>query len=219
MKTAELLFEKFSLPGGIDIGLKKNIPIAAGLGGGSSDSAATIYAINELYDLRLSHRDMQKAGFELGSDIPFFFSSGQAEITGRGEIIKDIRLPVDYSIILAVPNIAVSTADSYRRLNLGLTSPDVDVKFPICSDFTGLVAQIGDVANDFERVHCESYPVLGEIKEALLKAGATIVRMSGSGPAMFGLFEKGPDEGSFSQIARGNWRTFGVRPINLPAWE
>ncbi|MEW5925461.1 MAG: 4-(cytidine 5'-diphospho)-2-C-methyl-D-erythritol kinase, partial [Candidatus Zixiibacteriota bacterium] len=85
IKTAGLLFDKFSLEGGLDIGLQKNIPVSAGMAGGSSDSAATIYAMNKIYELNLGNEDMKQLGLELGSDIPFFFSSGQAEVTGRGD--------------------------------------------------------------------------------------------------------------------------------------
>ena len=92
IRAAEMLFDRFKLPGGLKIGLKKAIPVAAGLGGGSSDVATTIYALNQLYDLELTAKTMQQLGLEIGSDVPFFFSTGQAEISGRGEVINGISL-------------------------------------------------------------------------------------------------------------------------------
>lgn len=218
VRAAKMLFDRFKLPGGLDVGLKKAIPVAAGLGGGSSDVATTIYALDKLYDLELTAKAMQQLGLEIGSDVPFFFSTGQAEISGRGEIINGIPLPADYSIALVVPPVAVSTAESYKQLTLSLTSPPHDVKFSRISDFAGLVAQIRDVGNDFENGHFKTYPILGEIRHVLRDAGAALTRMSGSGPAMFGLFEKMPEGEGASQITRGDWRTFFVRPITLPAW-
>jgi len=219
VKTARLMLEEFGIDNGLDINLQKNIPVAAGMGGGSSDAAATIYAINKIFELNLDNGQITKIGLELGSDIPFFFSSGRAEVAGRGDIIRDIDLPVDYSIVLIVPRIAVSTADSYQRLNLSLTSSGTGVKFSACSDFADLVAQIGDVGNDFEINHFAHYPILAEIGRTLKNAGAAISRMSGSGPTMFGLFENKPDERTISQLTQGEWDVFFVRPITLPAWD
>lgn len=218
IKTARLMFDKYVREGGLDIGLQKNIPVSAGMAGGSSDSAATIYAINKLYNLGLDPEQMKQLGLEVGSDVPFFFSSGRAEVTGRGDRIRDIGLPFGYSIVLVVPKIAVSTRESYDRLNLGLTSSDVGVKFSACSDFADLIAQIANLGNDFERNHFSRYPVLAQIGRMLKSAGAAVTRMSGSGPTMFGLFESRPDEKIFAQLTQGEWDIYFVRPISLPAW-
>lgn len=219
IKTGLILFEKFRLPGGLKIKLKKNIPVAAGLAGGSSDAAATIYGINALFGLNLDPNRMKEIGLLLGSDIPFFFSSGQAEVTGRGEIITNISLPVDYHIVLITPPIPISTADSYRRLKMGLTFQEPDIKLSHCSNLLELVGCICDIGNDFEKLHLDSYPELGEIRDALDKGGAILTRMSGSGPTVFGIFEKLPEKDDLLQIVRGNWQVFAARPISLPAWD
>jgi 4-diphosphocytidyl-2-C-methyl-D-erythritol kinase len=218
VRAAKLIFDRFKLAGGVRIRLKKAIPVSAGLGGGSSDVAATIYALSRLYGLELSAKVMQQLGLEIGSDVPFFFSTGQADISGRGEIVNGISLPVEYSIALVVPHISVSTAESYKQLSLSLTSPLSDVNLYNCSDFAELVAQIRDVGNDFENGHFKTYPILGEIRQVLQDAGAALTRMSGSGPAMFGLFEKMPEGEGASHITRGDWKAFFVHPITLPAW-
>jgi 4-diphosphocytidyl-2-C-methyl-D-erythritol kinase len=219
IKSARLLHKRFGLSGGLEIRLTKNIPIAAGLGGGSSDAAATIYAINRLYNLGLTVNDMLEIGLQLGSDIPFFFSSGQAEVTGRGEVINNISLPVDYSIVLVVPDMAISTADSYRRLNFDLTSPYDINKLADCKIFTELVARICPIGNDFEDINPGSRAVLGEIRDVLKRTGAAVVRMSGSGPAMFGLYKSTPITNSLRGLTGRGWHVFFGQPITLPAWE
>jgi len=218
-RTAGLLFERYDLQGGLKIRLTKNIPIAAGLGGGSSDAAATIYAINSLYELNLAAEKFNDSGLAIGSDVPFFFSSGQGEVSGRGGDIKEIDLPTDYFIILVTPKLEISTGESYRRLNLGLTSNDANVKLYSCSNFKQLIDCIGDLGNDFESMHLQSYPVLGRIMDALNRAGAELTRMSGSGPTIFGLFKDMPEREDLIQITRGDWQLMTVRPITLPAWE
>ncbi|SYZ74165.1 4-diphosphocytidyl-2-C-methyl-D-erythritol kinase [Candidatus Zixiibacteriota bacterium] len=219
IRTARRLFAEFKLPGGLTIWLKKNIPVAAGLAGGSSDAAATIYAINKLFSLSLTVPEMRHLALEIGSDIPFFFSSGQAEITGRGEVIKEITLPTDYYILLITPPLHISTADSYRLLNLGLTTGKGVVNLSHCDNFEELIGRICDIGNDFETIHLDAYPVLGRIKDALDRAGARIARMSGSGPTVFGLFDKMPEREDLFQITRGDWQVVEVRPITLPAWD
>jgi 4-diphosphocytidyl-2-C-methyl-D-erythritol kinase len=219
IKSVKLLRKKFELSGGLEIRLTKNIPIAAGLGGGSSDAAATIYAVNRLYNLGLTVNDMLEIGLQLGSDIPFFFSSGQAEVTGRGEVINNISLPIDYSIVLVVPGMAVSTGDSYRQLNFDLTSPYNIDKLKDCKIFTELVARIRPVGNDLEDINPGSRAVLGEIRNALKRTGAALVRMSGSGPAMFGLYKSTPITSSLRGLTGRGWYVFFGQPITLPAWE
>ncbi len=218
VRAARFMFKKFNLPGGLNIGLRKNIPVAAGLGGGSSDAASTIYAINELFKLGFSTEKMQHLGLEIGSDVPFFFSTGQAEVTGRGEIIRDIPLPLDYTILLIVPNIAVSTAESYRRLNLNLTSSGDGVRLPRCNDFGEMADLIDSVGNDFEKATLETLTILREIRDLIRKTGAAFTRMSGTGPAMFGLFNSAPRKESRREIGGKDLFVFQGIPIILPGW-
>ena len=219
IRTAREMFETLSLPGGLNITLYKNIPVAAGLGGGSSDAAATICAINRLYDLHLSSKVMRDMGLSIGSDVPFFFSTGMAEITGRGDVIKEINLPLNYWVALITPSLSISTGESYGRLKMGLTTSMADVKLSNCINFKELVRNIGDIGNDFEKVHFESYPVLRKIAALLDTAGADLVRMSGSGPTIFGLFENIPEREVLQKISWGDWQVSVSRPITLPAWD
>ena len=117
------------------------------------------------------------------------------------------------------PKLEISTAESYRQLNLDLTSNDASVKLYSCSNFEQLIDCIGDLGNDFESMHLQSYPVLGRIMDAMNRAGAELTRMSGSGPTIFGLFKDMPEREDLIQITRGDWQLMTVRPITLPAWE
>jgi len=219
IKTASLMYEMFDLEGGLNIELEKNIPISAGLGGGSSDSAATIYAIDKLYDLSLSDEEKREIGQKIGSDVPFFFSSGQAEVTGRGEIIKNISIPIDYYLILIKPQLSISTAESYSGLKMDLTSSTAGIKLFCYKDFREMVSDLSEIENDFEKEHMKSFPVLEKVKDVLKNAGADLVRMSGSGPTIYGLFRNMPEGNGLKQIIRSGWLYSEVRPIVLPAWE
>ncbi len=219
IKTARLMFNTYDLEGGLNINLKKNIPISAGLGGGSSDSATTIYAIDRLYGLSLSNEKKQEIGQKIGSDVPFFFSSGQAEITGRGEIIKNISIPLDYSLILIKPKLSISTADSYSGLKMDLTISTESIKLFPYKDFREMISNLSEIENDFEQGHLKSFPILEEVKLALRNAGADFVRMSGSGPTIYGLFRNMPEGDGLKKIIRNDWQYFVLRPIILPAWE
>ncbi len=218
-KAAHLMRERFGLDRGMDILLEKNIPVAAGMGGGSSDAAAAIKGINRLFGLGLDNKKMAEIGLELGSDIPFFFSSGQAEVTGRGENIDEIELPLNYELILITPYLEISTGAAYASLKMGLTSSRSDIKLFACKDFKGLIDELTQIGNDFEFEHFKAFPVLTEIKNALLDIGASLVRMSGSGPTIFGLFENIPEGEGIRRLSRRDWRTFRVKPVYLPAWE
>jgi len=219
IKTAQLMFDRFSLPGGLDIRVKKNIPIAAGLAGGSSDASATIYGVSSLFDLDLETSRMAELGLEIGSDVPFFFSSGQAEVTGRGEIIKNIPLPTDYQVALVTPPIAISTQESYQALKMDLTTRKPGIKLLPCKTFNEMVTELIKIGNDFENLHVRALPELARIAGVLRQIGAKLIRMSGSGPTMFGLFDTVPDRDDLSRITGGDWQVYHLRPITLPAWD
>jgi len=214
-RTFNHLKNKFSFEGGLDVELEKNIPIAGGLGGGSTDAAATIMACNMLFSLNLKYPEMAEIGLRLGSDIPFFFSSGQARVTGRGEIIKEISLPTDYWLMLVNPGQKVSTATSYSSLKLNLTNSEKTVSFINCRTTGDLIKSLNKLSNDFEGNHLKSFPAHDRIKGGLLRLGAGIARMSGTGATFFGIFVRYPT-GSYENIFNGgNWQVNLVRPITL----
>ena len=203
----------FNLPRGLHIKLDKQIPIAAGLGGGSADGAATIIACNLLFDLNLSQARMARLALGVGSDLPFFFSGGQALVGGRGEMIKPTDFPTNYTLVLVTPGQPVSTAEAYDLLKMDLTRPKVPFTLPPCRDVNEFIAALLMTGNDFEDVLGASYPDSGRIRDVLLQAGAVLTRLSGSGPTMFGLFVDAPELGRDATCGRDCWRLFTVKPI------
>ena len=221
-RAYELMRERFGLVDGLDIELDKNIPVAAGLGGGSSDAAATITTCNILFSLGLTAQEMADLGAEIGSDIPFFFSSGQALVSGRGEVVTEVALQTDYWLGLVTPAVRISTAEAYRQLSLGLTKVKVPVSFRCCKELQELVRFLSETGNDFESIQLGAHPQLEEIKNGLSDLGALLSRMSGSGPTVFGLYIEAPDVKSKRLQSKderrdGARQAFAVRPIVQPA--
>jgi len=205
--------------GGFRVRLWKRIPVGAGLGGGSSDAAAFIKGLDRLFGLGWSHQRLAETGLELGSDLPFFFSRGQAEVTGRGEIVKAIELPVDYQVVLVTPPFEIRAAEAYRKLRLDLTASFPSVKFKSCRQARELFYVVSGLENDLERALREFYPILDKIGEKLEKLGADIVRLSGSGPTMFALYgDTTLAEKTLRHAFRGEgWGLNLTRPAVLPA--
>ena len=219
LKAFGLIKERYNVPDSIAVHLDKNIPVAAGLGGGSADAAATLLACNELYDLGLDLPGLAELSLEIGSDCPFFFSSGQAIVTGRGENIRTTDFPLDYWLVLVTPSFGLSTAESYAALKRGLTEPPKRFTFGGLRTLQDFVVALQQSANDFEGTHLESHPELVTIRDGLLDRGAKLVRMSGSGPTIFGIFEGLPDFDWETWGDRNHWRVNTVRPIALPFRE
>ena len=217
VRACLLMQKEFGLKSGLEISLQKNIPVAAGLGGGSADGAAAILACNVLFELDLNIQEMARLGLQIGSDIPFFFSSGQAQVTGRGEIIAETEYPTDYWLVLITPDIAVSTAESYAALKIGLTRTNNPINLKPCRTFAEFVESLKLLTNNFEEAHLLSYPELVRIKDELLKRKALLARMSGSGATMFGIFKEVAEEWTSNRIFnQGDWQINVVRPITLP---
>ncbi len=218
-QAASLIREAVGQPIGFNVEISKNIPIAAGLGGGSSDAAAFIKAANSILDLRLSRRDMEDMGAEIGSDVPFFFSGGQAAVSGRGEKVKDIHLATDYEVALITPPFPIRAAEAYQKVRLDLTDPFLKISLSCCQKVINLFSVISETANDLERALLDSYPVLGRIKEELAKTGADIVRLSGSGPTVFALYRhKGLKKAKLAKsFERAGWAFRLAQPVTLPA--
>ena len=198
---------------GIRVEIKKSIPVAAGLGGGSSDAAAVLAACNRLMGLGLNRERLAEAGAKLGMDVPFFFYGPTALALGRGEILERIR-PLDrFWVLLANPGFETSTAWVYKNVNLGLTKK-VD-----CNNIARL--KIGQMAlalhNDLETVVREAHPVIGGIEKSLLAQGALGAMMSGSGPTVFGIFdgEAACREAARSLVSTG-WRLYPAETLTEP---
>ncbi len=193
-KAASLLKRYTSYKHGARITLEKEIPISAGLGGGSSDAAYALLGLNMLWDLRLSKKDLHTIGMEIGSDVPFFLNGPFALVEGRGEKVTPFVINSSIVLLLVKPLISISTAWAYEGFDRfgssEWTKEPSDIKlFCHALDKRDFVSLRTALNNDLERVVIEKYPVIIEIKEKLLENRAVISAMSGSGPTVFGVFE------------------------------
>lgn len=184
-KAARALLELAGSDQGIDIGITKNIPVAAGLGGGSSDCAAVLSGLNELLGLGLSCERLMEIGVTLGADVPFFVFGQTALAEGIGELLTPLAKVPDVWVVLVNPNLPVSTAWVYQNLQL----TQRDRLATLSNSFENVADLCKILGNDLESVTIPAFPVIAEIKRSLLEFGAAGSLMSGSGPTVFGLFE------------------------------
>jgi len=204
-KAASLLQNYVSYAKGIKIILRKNIPVSAGLGGGSSDAACAILGLNTLWGLGLTRRQLTAIGLEIGSDVPFFLNGPSAVVEGRGEKITHLNISLPMILLLVKPPVSVSTAWAYKNMKK-LTKRTIDIKL-FCQaleekDFASLGKML---RNDLEKVVVKRYSIVGTIKDSLLAKGAFISAMSGSGPTVFGVFESKAKASSAARELGQNW--------------
>lgn len=188
-QAAQLLKDLYNIQEGVTITIEKQIPIAAGLAGGSSDAAATLRGLNELWNLNLSVDELAELGAKIGSDVSFCVYGGTALATGRGEKIQEIEAPPACWVVLAKPKIGVSTAEIYGGLNVDeITHPNTAsmLKAIETNDYELMCKSLGNV---LESVTLKLYPEVEIIKEQMHRFGADAVLMSGSGPTVFGLVD------------------------------
>lgn len=188
-RAAKLMKEYYSIKDGIEIYLKKNIPVAAGMAGGSTDAAATMIAMNELFELGQTKEQLMELAVRLGADIPFCILGGTALAQGIGEKLTSLPAPNPEVILVAKPDIMVSTKDVYENLHLEEIEkhPDIDgmIKALEKKDLTGVTDRMENV---LESVTIKLYPVIEQIKNLMKEQGALNALMSGSGPTVFGVF-------------------------------
>jgi len=184
-KAANVLLELSGGTQGARISITKNIPVAAGLGGGSSDAASVLMGMNELLGLGLSDQRLMEIGVTLGADVPFFIFKRTALAEGIGEALTVMpEMPTAW-VLLVNPGVHVSTAWVYK--NLRLTNRGELAKLP---SFYGSIQDICSIfSNDLEEVTIPAFPVIADIKETMLRHGALGAMMSGSGPTVFGLYQ------------------------------
>ncbi|MGD8973531.1 MAG: 4-(cytidine 5'-diphospho)-2-C-methyl-D-erythritol kinase [Desulfobacterales bacterium] len=185
-KAATLFLNRLNRKDGLKISIEKNIPVAAGLGGGSSNAASVLLGLNRHYNFPLSRVDLMSMGRSIGADVPFFIFQKAAFATGIGEKLEAYEKPLPYCLLLIYPGIRVPTQEVYRNFNLRLTKCKKKLKKAPLKK-SGFDASL-HLCNDLESVTASNYPVINTIKEQLLKHGAVGALMSGSGPTVFGLF-------------------------------
>lgn len=191
-KAAKLLMDEFQIQDGVSIRLKKRIPVAAGMAGGSSDGAAVLWGINQMYGLGLSMQALMERGVRLGADVPYCIQRGTALAEGIGEKLSVLPPMPKCTILIAKPGISVSTKFVYENLHANDLKPeqhpDVDSMIEAMrqKDLGLLCSRMGNV---LETVTIPAYPVINEIKRTMMDNGAIGSMMSGSGPTVFGIFD------------------------------
>jgi len=188
-RTAQLLREVAGTDRGVEIEVRKRIPPASGLGGGSSDAAVTLLGLAQMWKLRLDHAQLLELAAHVGSDVPFFLVGGAALATGRGERLRYLpTLPATW-VVLACPDAEVSTAWAYANLDLARVPRRPNTQRLVEALRAEDVAAVArELCNVFEPLVSERYPQVQELKRRLLEAGALGASMTGTGPAVFGLF-------------------------------
>jgi 4-diphosphocytidyl-2-C-methyl-D-erythritol kinase len=211
-RAAATFFSRIDASPGIEITIRKRIPIAAGLGGGSSNAATTLMTLNEMYGLPLTREDLMKIGTGLGADVPFFIFEKTAWASGIGDRLQEFPLPSPLWFLLINPGFEISTKSIYQGLNFGLTKQGINYSIPRFSTTEDLIRGL---TNDLECVTTRLHPVLDQIKTLLLKSGARGALMSGSGPTVFGVFtdreSAGRAEKNLGQGTR--WAVFGAQSV------
>jgi len=207
-RAARLLAERLGRRVGARIELDKRIPVGRGLGGGSSDAAMTLLALNQLWDVGLSQADLCRLGAELGMDVPFFLHGGTALGIGRGDEVFPLALQVDVPIVLILPDFAISTAAAYRELILTKREASLKLQDFASSSLSGEDG-LPELTNDLEAATREHLSSIKEYKKSLLDLGAVVSLMSGSGSAVFGIF----DDGAAGESAARSLAERGIRAI------
>ena len=190
-KAAKLLMDEFEIKEGVNIRIKKFIPVAAGMAGGSSDAAAVLFGVNKMFSLGLSLEELMKRGVRLGADVPYCLMRGTALSEGIGEILTPLDPAPQCQVLIAKPAVSVSTKFVYENLHVNqlpkTAHPDIDCLMRAIEnrDLRTLAENMGNI---LETVTIPAHPVIQDIKDKMMSMGAVGAMMSGSGPTVFGLF-------------------------------
>lgn len=186
--AADLFRRTYNIKSGIHINLVKRIPVAAGMAGGSADAAATLHAMNRLFETGVPLDELQKLGLTLGADVPFCLMNGTALSEGIGEILTPLMPPPPCRVLIVKPSFSISTRMVYEKLDSGISHhPDIDGILDSISN-PDINKMCSCLENVLETVSVEMYPEISQIKSKMLELGANGSLMSGSGPTVFGLF-------------------------------
>lgn len=213
-KAAKLLQEISGVSRGVNIAISKRIPIGAGLGGGSSDAAATLKGLVKLWELAYTKNKITKFSKQIGADVPFFVKGGTAYASGIGDKLTQIEFPKKYYCVLVYPNIKIPSAWAYKNFNFNLTKTKKIIKlFEILQKRFDLSELENLAQNDFEDVVFREFPELSELKRKLYQGGAFFASMSGSGSTIFGMFKEYFEAEAVLGIFPKSYQTFFTQPI------
>ena len=214
-KAALLLRDHLGISAGVHIHIDKQIPVGAGLGGGSSDAACVLRELPGFWGSDVSGPVLHSMALQLGSDVPYFLVSGSALAQGRGEILEYFALDIPFAILLCNPNVHVATGWAYGQVHPGTQGKPEDLRSAVQVGMADPSLLATSLRNDFEPVVFAAHPVVRNLKKQMLDAGATFALMSGSGSSVYGLFA---DTDSASACA-APLRALGYRThITDPHW-
>lgn len=217
VKAVYLLREHFNCEDGVVISLRKNIPVGAGLGGGSADAAVVLKEVPKLWGRELDEASGRSLALRLGSDVPYFLDTGSACATGRGETLEYFNLTIPYCILLCYPGIHVSTAWAYQQVHPDPANASSDLRALLLEGLHHPEHLRQSVHNDFEPAVFSHHPKIRKLKDTMLRSDAVFALMSGSGSSVYGFF---PDENAATRCARAlhaqGYRTFLTRPGFTP---
>lgn len=216
VRAAMLFFEKYPQPFDVKIKLHKTIPIGAGLGGGSSNAATVLLALNSLTGKPLSEQALHDCAVRLGADVPFFLRGGLAAATGIGEVLEPLTMKLKCHIVVVVPAISISTKWAYTNLKIRLTNTKNNLKL------TYFLLQQKDLSdwpknlkNDFEPLIFGKYQELNAIRDKFYHIGANYASLSGSGSAVYGIFDREEKAREGVDCFRPHYSTFLTRPVHF----
>lgn len=206
MRAALALKETTGFSGGAHIHVHKRIPMGAGLGGGSADAAAVLFGLNRIWDLGLTGEELEKIGLRLGADVPFLIRGGLARVRGIGELIEPRACRNNYWMLVFQPCRGLSTRDIFEAWNPdAVRHPDTESALKALE--SGNLMQLSEnIGNVLEPVSASRCPEIGEAVRSLLAAGARIASMTGSGSAVFGVFQSGTDAEKAAAVLLKRWK-------------
>ncbi|SHH51410.1 4-(cytidine 5'-diphospho)-2-C-methyl-D-erythritol kinase [Clostridium grantii] len=189
-KAAEIFMNEFNISEGVKIKITKNIPVAAGMAGGSTDAAAVLKAMKDLFEINVSESKLMEVGLKLGADIPFCIKGGTALCEGIGEIITPLKPFKGHMLVIVKPNFGLSTKDVYKDIDVQKIFKHPKTEEVIQAIEGNNVAFVSEnLMNVLENVSLKKHKILREIKNNMLNQGALGALMTGSGPTIFGIFE------------------------------
>ncbi len=206
-KAAGLFYSTIEHEHELAITIEKNIPVGAGLGGGSSNAATVLRACNMLYGYPLDDSILTNLASRIGSDVPYFLHAGSAYATGRGETLEYFDLELPYWIVLVYPRIHIETKWAYQSYTPNRNMRNHNLKSLVQKNIMKPRSWVNTLRNDFEPIVFRTYPVVMRVKESLMKSGADFALMSGSGSSVFGLYQ---DETYAKEIAESLPATYDV---------
>lgn len=217
-KAAKEILAYSSRNVGVEIHIKKKIPIASGMGGGSSNAAAVLKGLNQLLKLKLPREKLMAIGAKIGADVPFFLFEGPAIASGIGDQLKKIKKIPKMSFVVINPGVKVSTEWAYKSLGLNGKNLNHEKRLQeLPSAFNNKKDVVKILNNDLEKVTIKEYPVIAQIKELLIAHGAMAAQMTGSGSSVFAIFpDKAALDKNFSKLenrAAKEWKIFKTENI------